>query len=233
VSTPSLDRVLVVIPVRDEASLLGRQLAAVATAAAALRRTRPDVEVTTTVVLDSCRDASAEIATRYPLIEAVTVDVANVGAARRIGLEHVRRERHVDAERTWVACTDADSEVPGHWLTAQLALAARGFDLVLGTVWPDPADAAPDRLVRWWRRHTLHDGHPHVHGANLGFRLSSYDAVGGFRDLATGEDVDLVDRMRDAGVSWTAASRLPVLTSGRLDGRAPAGFADYLLSLGP
>lgn len=232
-SAPCPDRVLVVIPVHDEGFLLGRQLAAVATATAALRRTRPDVEVSTTVVLDRCRDASAEVAAGFAGVRAVTVDVANVGDARRLGVEHARRHRCAGTDRTWVACTDADSEVPGHWLTAQLALAARGFDLVLGTVWPDPADAVPDRLVRWWSRHPLHDEHPHVYGANLGFRLSSYDAVGGFRALATGEDVDLADRMRDAGVSWTAASRLPVLTSGRLAGRAPAGFADYLMSLHP
>lgn len=232
-SPRSVDRVLVVIPVRDEASLLARQLAAVATARAALRRTRPDVEVGTTVVLDSCRDASADVAAAFPDVREVAVDVGCVGAARRIGIERARSQRPTPADRTWVACTDADSEVPAHWLSAQLALAARGFDLVIGTVWPDPSDSTPDRLVRWWGRHTLSDDHPHVHGANLGFRLSAYDAVGGFRALTTGEDVDLVERMRSAGVPWTAASRLPVLTSGRLAGRAPAGFADYLLSLGP
>jgi len=232
VSPRPVDRVLVVIPVRDEADLLARQLAAVATAAAALRRTRPDVEVGTTVVLDSCRDASADVAAAFPDVGKVAVDMACVGAARRIGIERARIPPPTPADRTWVACTDADSEVPVHWLSAQLALAARGFDLVIGTVWPDPSDSAPDRLVRWWGRHTLHDDHPHVHGANLGFRLSAYDEVGGFRALTTGEDVDLVDRMRSSGVPWTAASRLPVLTSGRLAGRAPAGFADYLLSLG-
>jgi GT2 family glycosyltransferase len=233
VSTPTVDRVLVVIPVRDEATLLGRQLTAVSHAAAALRRTRPDVEVTTTVVLDSCTDRSPEVAQDAPDVHCVATDVANVGAARAFGIAEARQLRPVAAGHTWVACSDADSEVPAHWLTAQLALAARGFDLVVGTVWPDPSETTPERLLRWWSRHTLHDDHPHVHGANLGFRLSSYDAVGGFRALVTGEDVDLVDRMRDAGVPWTAASRLPVLTSGRLHGRAPAGFADYLLSLGP
>lgn len=232
-STSPVDRVLVVIPVRDEASLLGRQLVAVATAATALRRTRPDVEVCTTVVLDCCTDDSAEVVAGFPDVRATTVEVANVGAARRMGIEQSRPHRRSDVRRTWVACTDADSEVPVHWLAAQLALAARGFDLVIGTVWPDPADCAPDPLARWWSRHTVRDDHPHVHGANLGFRLSAYDTVGGFADLSTGEDVDLVDRLRDAGVPWTAASRLPVLTSGRLVGRAPAGFADYLLSLRP
>ena len=232
-TTCPVDRVLVVIPARDEASLLGRQLTAVAAAATAVRRTRPDVVVATTVVLDSCVDDSAEVASAVPDVHTVTVEVANVGAARRTGIEDARRRGAVAAARTWVACTDADSEVPVHWLTAQLALAARGFDLVVGTVWPDPGDSTPDRVARWWDRHTLGDDHPHVHGANLGFRLSAYDTVGGFRDLATGEDVDLVDRLRDAGVAWTAASRLPVLTSARLAGRAPAGFAEYLLTLHP
>jgi hypothetical protein len=57
--------------------------------------------------------------------------------------------------------------------------------------------------------------------------------VGGFRGLPIGEDFDLVVRMGGVGISWTATSRLPVLTSGRLGGRAPAGFASYLMALLP
>ena len=47
------------------------------------------------------------------------------------------------------------------------------------------------------------------------------------------EDVDLVGRMRALGVTETATSRFPVLTSARLGGRAPAGFASYLMALLP
>jgi hypothetical protein len=230
VTRRALERVLVVVPARDEAMLLGRQLAAIEAAARALRRVRPEVEVATTVVLDSCTDASAEVVARFPGMAAVAIGAGCVGEARRVGVEAARSPVDVP-EHTWVACTDADSEVPVHWLVGQVALATSGVDLVLGTVWPDPVDAEPGLLARWWSRHGLGDGHPYVHGANLGVALSAYDAVGGFRALPVGEDVDLVGRLKAAGVAWTATSRLPVLTSSRRAARAPAGFATYLLSL--
>ena len=153
--------------------------------------------------------------------------------------------RAASASRTPGARTPPTPHTPGspaptptarcrrHWLHTQLELAASGSQLVLGTVRPDPQDLEPGRLAHWWSRHRLRDGHPYIHGANLGFTLAAYDAAGGFRDVADGEDVDLVGRIKALGVSWAATSRMPVLTSGRLGGRAPAGFAAYLLSLAP
>ena len=223
----------VVVPAHDEAGLLGRQLVALEAAVRRARDRRPDLAVSTTVVLDSCTDGSAAVVDRFPAVDAVAAQVACVGAARRIGVEQARRTHAAEPAYTWVACTDADSEVPTHWLDLQLELADAGPRLVLGTVWPDTRDVEPGPLARWWSRHQLRDGHPYVHGANLGFALAAYDAVGGFHDLPSGEDVDLVDRMKAAGIVWTATSRMPVLTSGRLTGRTPAGFASYLLSLAP
>lgn len=226
----TIERVHVVVPARDEAMLLGRQLTAIEAAAVAVRRAHPDLRVRTTVVLDSCTDASREVVGCFPDVAWIEIDAGCVGAARRAGVDAARVPGDVP-ERTWIACTDADSEVPVHWLVSQLAFARRGSDLVLGTVWPDPDDAEPGLLARWWSRHGLHDGHPYVHGANLGVALSAYDAVGGFPALPLGEDVDLVRRLKATGVCWTATSRLPVLTSSRRSARAPAGFAAYLLSL--
>ena len=70
-----------------------------------------------------------------------------------------------------------------------------------------------------------------MHGANLGFALAAYQRVGGFASLASGEDVDLVERLRAARVPWRATDRTRVLTSGRHLGRAEAGFAAYLREL--
>jgi hypothetical protein len=229
----AIDHVSVVVPAHNEAELLGRQLAAIERAVGDARFTQPQLSVSTTVVLDSCRDDSAQVVAHFPDVDLITVELGCVGLARLAGVEAARPRHPSPASHTWVACTDADSEVPAQWLLGQLGLAAAGAQLVLGTVWPDPEELESGPLRHWWSRHVLHDGHPYVHGANLGFTLEAYDAVGGFRDRTTGEDVDLVDRMKAAGISWTATSRLPVLTSGRLAGRAPDGFASYLTSLTP
>jgi hypothetical protein len=113
-----------------------------------------------------------------------------------------------------------------------VAAARRGTDLVLGTVLPGP-ELSPAVRARWLARHHLRDGHPHVHGANLGIRASAYLALGGWQPLATGEDADLAQRAAAAGylsISRTAA--IPVVTSVRRAGRAPRGFSNYLRALG-
>jgi hypothetical protein len=80
----------------------------------------------------------------------------------------------------------------------------------------------------------LHDyeaegpGHDHVHGANLGARTDIYWRVGGFAAMASGKDVDLVERFDKAGYSIRRDERLSVATSDRRIGRAPGGSADHL-----
>ena len=223
------DRVHVVVPARDEEEHLGATLESVLTAADVVRRGW-DVQVEVTVVLDSCTDGSEDVVRRAPGVHAVTVDVGLVGAARAAGVEHATRSTPARS-RTWIACADADTIVPSSWLSAQLLLAQHGYDLVVGTVTPDPADLRPGLLHAWRARHQLREGHPHVHGANLGFALAAYRGVGGFASLASGEDVDLVERLRAARVPWRATDRTRVQTSGRHLGRAEAGFAAYLREL--
>jgi len=106
-----------------------------------------------------------------------------------------------------------------------------GADVVLGTVLP--ADGlTPFRRRVWRERHILEDGHPHVHGANFGIRADVYRALGGWPPLASGEDVALADRAEMADTIKTVRTgSIPVVTSARLQGRAPHGFAAYLQSL--
>ena len=223
------DRVHVVVPARDEEDHLGGCLDSVLTAAHVVRRDR-GCEVAVTVVLDACVDASAEVALRRPGVEVLPSTAGLVGAARRLGVAHALARAHRPT-RTWIACTDADTLVPPDWLSGQLELADDGYDLVVGTVAPDPEDLAPGALRAWWDEHRLGEGHEHVHGANLGFALAAYDAVGGFAPVATGEDVDLVLRLRASGVQWRATDRTRVLTSGRHRGRVEDGFAGFLREL--
>ena len=237
------DLVTVVVPVRNEEVLLPRALAALAVAIDALivvpQSDRPAVSVL--LVLDRCTDYSARVAAHWPDFDRVEIDAGAVGVARRFGAQQALRglgavstaggaasvvNAH-PAERIWIATTDADSAVPPNWLVTQLALARNGAELVLGTVHPDD-DLAAHELLRWEARHTIGERHPHVHGANLGVRADRYLAAGEFAPVDRDEDVLLVAALRELGVVEARTALIPVLTSGRRVGRAPAGFAGYL-----
>ncbi|HEX3723217.1 MAG TPA: hypothetical protein VHV31_10520, partial [Nitrolancea sp.] len=97
---------------------------------------------------------------------------------------------------------------------------------VLGTVLPD--DLPTSAFNRWLQRHRLTEGHPHVHGANLGIRADTYLAIGGFAPLYVGEDVALAQRAVEAGATIARTATIPVMTSARLRGRVVGGFATYL-----
>lgn len=227
-----IDSVIVVVPARNEQRRLPRCLAALARALTAVEEEfgadAPAISVV--VVLDRCTDESAAVVARWPRFTALASAAGSVGSARRAGVAHLLADSAPGSSapvRTWVATTDADSMVPRRWLAVQLALAAAGTELVLGTVLPDAELSAAER-ARWHCRHTLVDGHPHVHGANLGVRADSYLAAGGFADVDTDEDVLLVRALRERGVHECSTALIPVLTSGRLTGRAPGGFGGYL-----
>ncbi len=220
--------VLVVVPARDEEELLGRCLRAVGRARRELGRRRPGVRSSTVVVLDSCADGSAAVAAAHDCT-ALEVRLASVGAARAAGVASGRAAIGRPPHRVWVASTDADSEVPPDWLTAQVARAERGADLVLGAVRPDPATASPAVLAAWRARDRALDRRERVHGANLGARLSAYDRAGGFPRVPEHEDVRLVAALRRAGVREAAGPS--VLTSARSLGRVAGGFAGYLRGL--
>jgi hypothetical protein len=105
------------------------------------------------------------------------------------------------------------------------------FEAVAGTVDVDTFEEHGPMVEARFRASYLvrPDGsHPHVHGANLGFRADAYLDAGGWRDLGTGEDHDLWTRLARIGARRVSTSRTEVLTSGRRVGRAPHGFAEAL-----
>lgn len=172
---PALAAVTVVVPAHEEEALLGRCLESMARAGRLLAAQRPEVVTTTTVVLDRCTDGSARIAAAAG-VQVLAVAAGGPGAARALGVELAvsspgpRRASLDDAQRIWVACTDADSAVPEDWLIHHVCVADAGHDLLVGAVQPDPDDLDASTLVRWWARHRLSEGHTHVFGANLGVR---------------------------------------------------------------
>ncbi|TFD52735.1 glycosyltransferase [Cryobacterium frigoriphilum] len=225
-----IDGVGVIIPVRNEELLLPRCLTALAVAIAAVRAApaldRPRVQVV--IVLDRCTDASASVAADWPKYLPIVSTAAAVGAARRAGAARLTAGlAGASLRHLWLATTDADSAVPPNWLTTQLTFARNGSELVLGTVVPD-TELSFEQRQRWMLRHRVGEGHPYVHGANLGVRADRYVDAGGFACVDTDEDVRLVAALRAVPVVEARTALMPVLTSGRLTGRAPAGFAGFL-----
>lgn len=185
-------------------------------------------EIAVTLVLDSCDDGSAELAEASGF-DCMYIAANNVGIARAVAIDRaIAHLGRVDLDRVWIANTDADSAVPPNWLTHQLALAAEGVDVMIGTVRPDLADLDPARRDVWRATHVLGEANGHVHGANLGIRASVYRAAGGFAPVREHEDVTLVARARAIGAREKATDACWVLTSGRPEGRTPGGYARYL-----
>jgi glycosyltransferase involved in cell wall biosynthesis len=219
----ALAGVVVVVPAHNEFAALSRSVGAIRTAAIAVA-----VPTSVVVVLDACDDESEDLAGQFgPDVHFVAVDERNVGAARAAGFRYAKSQLDGVGKRTWYATTDADTEVGGDWLVRQLDSSA---DMVLGFV-----------RVAQWRHHSkqaaeLYEAryraemslHQHIHGANMGFRAEAYWRLGGFAALASGEDVDLVQRFRAAGCHIYWDEQLWVTTSDRRRGRAPGGFADHL-----
>lgn len=221
-------RVVVVVPARDEERLLPACLDSVHEARRALTRRRPHLVVEVVVVLDRCTDRSADVVAGYGDVLALVSTAGCVGAARAAGAASLLDEGE-DAEGTWVASTDADTQVPTDWLVAQVELAEQGLDLVLGTV--EPHDLEERVHQAWSLRHHLGEGHPHVHGANLGVRGSSYLAAGGFAAVPLHEDVLLAEAVKASGSAWVATDAVRVRTASRGRGRVAGGFATYLREL--
>ncbi|MDG4664849.1 glycosyltransferase [Mycobacterium sp. 236(2023)] len=228
----SVKHIEVIVPARNEEQHIGQCLTAISAARDRLGRDNRRVSCGVTVVVDCCTDRTAVRAAEFGALTVVG-DYGRVGSARRAGAaDAVIRSRlsGLPDETVWFANTDADSVVPAAWLTAQLQFADAGEDAVIGTVVPD--GLTPDVEHRWRQRHTLAEGHAHVHGANLGVRASTYLAAGGFADVALHEDRDLVERVKTVTRRWVATHRVSVTTSARLDSRVDGGFASYVAGLG-
>ncbi|MCT9871924.1 glycosyltransferase [Paenarthrobacter aurescens] len=232
-----INSIVVVMPAHNEDRHIGKALAALKTAADALQRQQPGIKVSISVVLDSCTDRSAGITAAYassdPRFSAVNVKLRSTGASRDSGIRAALDRLPADGTaNTWVATTDADSTVPEHWLVRQVELANAGADAILGSVEPDPEDVDPAVLGRWLELHPFLEDHPHIYGANLGIRASAYVAAGGFPKLRSHEDRVLIERLHRHGFVVTATDTTRVVTSGRMQARAPEGFAAYLRALG-
>jgi glycosyltransferase involved in cell wall biosynthesis len=219
----------VIVPAHNEQDLLPSCLRSLRRAARALRGT----PVYLVVVADACRDRTAHVARRGGAA-VITIGARSVGAARAAGVRDVlRRTSHLDPADVWLATTDADTLVPGSWLRQQVALADQGWDAVAGTVRVADWSGYPPRVrAAFYERYSAGRGpHPHVHGANLGFRAAAYLKAGEFPDAPTAEDHALVAALTVAGARVLGTPAVTVVTSARREARAPRGFSRYLADL--
>ncbi|GAC1318013.1 MAG: glycosyltransferase [Acidimicrobiales bacterium] len=236
----------VVVPAHNEASSIAACVRSIAWSAAHPAIGRRAVELT--VVLDTCDDTTGERA-EAAIAEAqgrlggsfsgrvTESNHTNVGRTRALGVATALKALDgVDPNTIWVACTDADSMVPHHWLAHQAALYARGFEAVAGTVAVRSWEFQPSTVRRLHQDHYHRGGgatfgHRHVHGTNLGLSGWAYEQAGGFAPLATGEDHELWRALRAARMRCVSTPGAAVTTSARPEGRAPAGFAGFLRDL--
>ncbi len=222
--------VAVLIPARNEEELLPRCLNSVLAACSLLP---PSFTSDIVVACDSSTDLTLEIAERILPGHGtvITTQAGVVGHVRGIATRVALKRYSGPLQRCWLANTDADCCVPKKWLVDQLALAQRGVDTLAGIIDVDSFEEHdPGVETRFRDSYLIHDdgSHPHVHGANFGIRADAYLRCGGWRELATGEDHDLWNRLRSVCSRRCSTARIKVLTSGRRIGRAPAGFADAL-----
>jgi glycosyltransferase involved in cell wall biosynthesis len=184
------------------------------------------------IVADSCTDLTT-VRARRALADAgelLECEANSAGTARRLGVEAILRFFKKRApSRIWLANTDADTTVPQDWLEAQLALADSGVTGIAGIVrLHENGPAAAHELYRKTYLTAADGTHSHVHGANLSMRADAYLDAGGWSHRPLAEDHCLWQRLRRRGWRLSSPVSSAVVTSARLNGRAPGGFADTL-----
>ncbi|MCB5191834.1 glycosyltransferase [Methylobacillus arboreus] len=213
----------IVVPVHNEAQYLHACLAAITKAARHGRLQNETVKIV--VVLDACSDESESISHLFT-VKILKEEFKNVGQARAVGAEYLLAQG-----ARWLAFTDADTIVDLRWIVSQLGL---NSEAVCGTIqisdWSGFGRHAHAMKSDFNQNYKDQEGHRHIHGANLGISAEAYRKVGGFLPLANNEDVALVQALEKHGINiaWSAKPR--VVTSARIDPRAPKGFGDTLLS---
>ena len=251
-------RFVVAIPVKDEEERLPACFGALARQRDELGRPIAPASVRIVAFANNCSDGSASLARSLAkrlrldvrVVEAtLPPSEAHAGNARRAAMDLAEAWLRASGCGDCVLLTtDADSQVPHDWISCNLAAIDAGADVVLGRVALDEdGDLLPAELHR---RGALEDAYetlltklsalldpvewnpwPHhstISGASLALTVRAYHRVGGLPRVPLGEDKALVARLvcEDARICF--APEIEVITSGRINGRAPGGVADTL-----
>ncbi|MCQ0969586.1 glycosyltransferase family 2 protein [Paracoccus sp. TK19116] len=234
----------IVIPARNEEARIGACLAAIAPQAKDIL-TVLVVNGTNDGTIAAARRTATESGLRLDIIDRGAITAGGVGSARTIGCNHALT-KHLSIKA--ILTTDADCIVAQDWVANTLAHLSH-HDAVCGRVEAMPEESSilsgmdpgpatlegryRELVLAFYRRHAPEAANPDVHhgeaaGASLALTRTAYDRTGGFRALTTGEDTDLVRRMKKAGLSVRHAPDVVAHASCRLDGRARGGMAEAL-----
>jgi cellulose synthase/poly-beta-1,6-N-acetylglucosamine synthase-like glycosyltransferase len=240
-------KVVVAIPVRDEAERIETCLAALN-----IQSRRPDTVV---LMLNNCTDATEALVHAMAPRLRFALDVvgrdlpamlASAGHARRLAFElAARRTGYDDVLMT----TDADAVASPDWVARNLTGLQKGVEVVCGRTLIDPVEstvipahlhtddalecrllALLDRLA-WTLDPESHDPlprHTEASGASLAVRTDTFRRVGGIPAIRSGEDRAFVRALwlMDARIRHDPS--IEVIVSGRVIGRAKGGMADAI-----
>ena len=236
--------VVVAIPAKDEADRIPACLRALASGPVA-----PDAVV---LLANNCTDDTCAVAAGLAPALPYALHVrhhlfphllANAGNARRTAMRWAADLAGPDG---LLLTTDADTNVTPEWVQRNVAAMEQGAELVCGRVWLDAAEAAiiplnlceddaleqtltalldqmadrldPDPADPWPR-------HAEASGASLAVTVDAFMRAGGVPAMASGEDRSFVQALARVDARIRHDPSITVITSGRLDGRAPGGMA--------
>jgi GT2 family glycosyltransferase len=243
-------RVAVVVPARDESERIEGCLKALSE----LGRDERVQAFTVLLLANNCRDdtvararAFARTCKTHVVVKAATLEPAraHAGWARRLAFD--AGAEHLADPQDLLICTDADTRPACDWLLKTLDHIDEGFDAVAGFARLDPRelrklDPSHRRRLATIRRYEdafyylkslAPSGEPsprHFYegGASLALTLEAYREMGGAPTPRVGEDKALCAALRQKGRRIRHPKDVRVLTSCRIDGRAPKGAADTL-----
>lgn len=233
----------VIIPARNEERRIAACLSALAP--------QVDDHILVVVIANNCSDGTGPAARgiipghRFDLLECTFEASQGVGEARRRGCLHALANY---PQIQILMTTDADCIVAPDWTSANRRHLAE-VDAVCGRIDPIASETAilahmpsreganeasyRDLVLQFYdllapESHNPYPHHGEAAGASLACLAPAWRAVGGFKDMRTGEDRDFVRRLRGEGFRMRHADDVRVQASCRLTGRAPGGMADAL-----
>ena len=243
-------RVVVVVPARNE----GDRIQACLQRLSGLATDERVKSLSVVVFANNCRDDTAERTHQFAESAALPVvlevadlppEKANAGWARRLAFDGGLA--FLSEPQDALLCTDADTLPAADWLLKTLNHLDAGYDAVAGFARFDPRELRrldPAHRARLAAIRRYEDAycylkslapsdepslrHFYEGGASIAVTLDAYRAIGGAPTPPVGEDKALFEALRAKGRRIRHPKDVRVLTSCRLDGRAPAGAADTL-----